>query len=35
MTPKEKILEAALAIARYAPKKRSKYAGSAGSESPH
>ena len=28
MTPK-KILEAALAIARYAPKKRSKYAGSA------
>jgi len=35
MTFKEKILEAALAIARYAPKKRSKYAGSAGSESPH
>jgi hypothetical protein len=29
MTPKEKILDAALAIARYAPKKRSKYAGSA------
>jgi|YNPMSStandDraft_1061717.scaffolds.fasta_scaffold101373_2 hypothetical protein len=29
MTFKEKILEAALVIARYAPKKRSKYAGSA------
>ena len=29
MTPKEKILDAALAITRYVPKKRSKYAGSA------
>jgi len=28
MTPREKILEQALLIARYAPKKRGRYAGS-------